>query len=308
MDSGLANRGVSTKGYAELSVAIATMDRPQGLARCLAALDSGVLLPAEVVVVDQSSGDDTEFLVTRQRRGLAPVRYVRQARRGLSASRNTGVQEASYPVIAMTDDDCIPAPDWVAILAGSFVSPEVNAVSGRVLPYGQEAPGTYAVASRLHPERVRFDRKCPPWLAGSGGNFSVRREDWSDVGGFDERLGAGSAGQAAEDMDFIYRLLAAGKRILYEPAAVIYHERQDIRRRVATRWTYGYGVGAACGKWLRGGDLYALRLLAGWTVWRGREFLGAVRRGHPEARRESRLMLQGTAAGFGYGLGLGGRR
>ena len=44
------------KQYAELTVAIATLDRPVALARCLDALEVGSLLPAEIVVVDQSCG------------------------------------------------------------------------------------------------------------------------------------------------------------------------------------------------------------------------------------------------------------
>ena len=116
------------------------------------------------------------------------------------------------------------------------------------MPLGPETAGKYAVSSRLSEERALFERKAPPWLAGSGGNFAVRREVWSRLGGFDERLGAGTRGQSAEDMDFIYRMLSAGEKIVYEPAAVVYHERQDLRRRTASRWSYGYGMGAACGK------------------------------------------------------------
>jgi GT2 family glycosyltransferase len=289
-------------------VAIATLDRPYGVARCLDALEAGRMLPAEIVVVDQSAGDETEHLVTRQRRGIAPVRYIRQTRRGLSASRNAGLSMASQPIVAMTDDDCVPGEGWVDALAESFLATGVSAVSGRVLPLGPEVPGMYAVSSRLSTEQACFERKSPPWLAGSGGNFAVARDVWQRLGGFDERLGAGSRGQAAEDMDFIYRMLAAGERILYEPRAVIYHERQDLHRRIASRWTYGYGMGAACGKWLRTSDPYALRLLAGWIVWRSRGLLTALRLRETQAAQEHGLMLRGTLAGLAYGLRLGGER
>ena len=295
------------KAYAQLTVAIATLGRPQALARCLDALDAGSLLPAEIVVVDQSAGDETEYLVTRRRPDRPAVHYIRQQRRGLSASRNAGLAAATHPIVAMTDDDCVPDEDWVAALAESFLVPEISAVTGRVLPYGPELPGAYAVSSRPSTERAHFAQKCPPWLVGSGGNLAVRCDVWSRLGGFDERLGAGSKGQAAEDMDFIYRMLAAGENILFEPRAVIYHERQDLGRRVATRWTYGYGVGAACGKWLRMGDAYALRLFAGWMLWRTRGLLAAVRTGQESAAAEHRLMLRGTIAGLAYGLRQGGR-
>jgi GT2 family glycosyltransferase len=292
---------------ASLSVAIATLDRPGGLERCLDALEAGTWSPAEVIVVDQSANDETERMLTWRRLGRFPVRHIRQRRRGLSASRNEGIGAAQQPLVAMTDDDCVPGAGWVEVLAEAFAIPEVSAVSGRVLALGPETPGTYAVSLRLSQERALFERKGPPWMAGSGGNFAVRKDVWERLGGFDERLGVGSQGQSAEDMDFIYRLLACGEQILYEPNAVIYHERQDLRRRVASRWSYGYGMGAACGKQLRRGDLYALRLLGGWLLWRTRGLIDAARRGQQQAVAEHKLMLRGTLAGLPYGLQLGGR-
>jgi GT2 family glycosyltransferase len=270
-------------------------------------LEAGTVAPAEIIVVDQSAGDATEQMLTWRRSGRAAVRYIRQARRGLSASRNEGIRAASQPLVAMTDDDCAPGEGWVSALQAAFAPPDIGAVSGRVLPLGPETPGRYAVSSRLNEERALFQRKGPPWLAGSGGNFAVRKRVWERLGGFDECLGAGTRGQSAEDMDFIYRMLAANETVAYEPAAVIYHERQDLRRRTASRWSYGYGMGAAFGKWLRGGDPYALRLLGGWLLWRGRGLFEAARRGHEQAVAEHKLMLRGTLAGLPYGLRLGGQ-
>jgi GT2 family glycosyltransferase len=292
---------------APLTVAIATLDRPGGLVRCLDALEAGAVQPAEVVVVDQSAGDDTERLLTWRRSGRMALRYIRQPRRGLSASRNEGIRAATQPAVAMTDDDCVPEEGWVAALAAALTAPEIGAVSGRVLPLGPELPGAYAVSSRLSEERALYRGKVQPWLAGSGGNFAVRKHAWERLGGFDERLGAGTRGQSAEDMDFIYRLLVAGERIAYEPDAVIYHERQSLRRRTASRWSYGYGMGATCGKQLRRGDLYALRLLGGWLLWRTRGLVDAARAGREQAVTEHKLMLRGTLAGLPYGLQLRGR-
>jgi GT2 family glycosyltransferase len=291
-----------------ITVAIATLERPDGLMRCLDAVERGSRRPLEIVVVDQSAGDETERLVTWRPAGGAPVRYIRQPRKGLSASRNAGIAAATGSIVAMTDDDCVPGDGWLDALARAFRAPGVSGVSGRVLPLGPESAGKYAMSSRLSPEPALFARKAPPWLAGSGGNFAVRKDVWTRLGGFDERLGAGTRGQSAEDMDFIYRMMAAGESIAYEPDAVVYHERQDLGRRTASRWSYGYGMGAACGKWLRMGDPYALRLLAGWLLWRSRGLLEALGSRQGQAVTEHRLMLGGTLAGLGYGLQLGERR
>jgi len=284
---------------ADLTVAVATLDRPQGLARCLEALALGTVQPAEVIVVDQGEGAAPVL-----ERGL-PVRYLRQERRGLAASRNLALAEARHPVLAVTDDDCVPDPGWVAALDRALQSPDLDAVTGRVLPLGPEQPGLYAVSSRTSSSPADFAGRALPWLVGTGGNFAARRDWLLRVGGFDERLGAGSPGGSGEDMDLLYRLLRAGARIHYEPQAVVFHERQPRNRRLASRSAYGRGIGACCGLWLRGRDLHALAILAGWLRMRGGMAAGAVRRRQWAGVREELLVLGGTARGLVYGLRAG---
>jgi GT2 family glycosyltransferase len=285
---------------ADLTVAVATLDRPQGLIRCLDALATGELLPAEVIVVDQGDGA-AAVVETMRRRGL-PVRHLRQERRGLAASRNLAVADAVRPVIAVTDDDCVPDAGWVAALDRVLGSTEVDAVTGRVLPLGAEQPGLYAVSSRSSPLPAEFAGRALPWLVGTGGNFAARRDALLRAGGFDERLGAGSAGGAGEDMDLFYRLLEAGARIRYEPQAVVYHERQPRDRRLASRTAYGRGIGACCGLWLRGRDPHALAVLAGWLRMRSGMAARALRCRQWGSLREELLVLGGTARGLTYGL------
>ncbi len=57
---------------AHVSAAIATLDRPETLARCLDALLSGAVLPAEVIVVDQSANDATKAMIEQRRRATPP--------------------------------------------------------------------------------------------------------------------------------------------------------------------------------------------------------------------------------------------
>src|SRR5205823_3380305 len=144
--------------------------------------------------------------------------------------------------------------------------PRPDAVAGRISPLGPDGPGLFMVSSRDSTARVDYRGKAVPWVVGSGGNFTVNRAWFGRVGPFDERLGVGTPGKAGEDMDLIHRLLHAGARIRYEPDAVMYHERQTRARRLATRWSYGFGMGAFCGIWLRHHDPYALYLLARWLI------------------------------------------
>jgi GT2 family glycosyltransferase len=293
---------------ADLSVVIATLDRPDALARCLDALFAGSMLPGEIIVVDQSRDECTRDIFAGRETWPVPMTYVRQARRGLSASRNAGLAHATRACAAVTDDDCIPDCNWVAALAAAFASPECpGAVTGRVLPHGPEQPGLYPVSSRASTRRVDYSGPVGPWWVGTGANLAVRQDWLRRIGEYDERLGAGSPGSAGEDLDMIYRLLRAGARIRYEPDAVIYHERQTRERRIATRSSYGRGIGAFFGAWLRAGDWLALGLLVLWMRQRARILWGALRERNWTRVREQLLVHRGTLQGLRYGATLRGK-
>jgi GT2 family glycosyltransferase len=285
-----------------LTVAIATLNRPEGLAFCLDALLLGDTLPGEVIVIDQSKAQNGSPVITG-RDSPVPLIYIHQQRLGLSASRNAAIERAAFPIIAFTDDDCIPDRGWVAAINRALVeAPEIDAVTGRVLPFGPETPDTYPVSSRESTQRKDYHGKSIPWLVGTGGNFAFRRSWQERIGKFDEQLGAGSSGRACEDGDFIYRMLRAGAYIRYEPEAVIFHRRQSIVQRLNSRWNYGYGIGAFCGLWLRKLELYVGYILLYWIIGLLREMVSfAVTRNWEEVHQRM-LIVRGTLRGLGYGL------
>jgi GT2 family glycosyltransferase len=288
-----------------IAVAVATLDRPDLLARCLDAVLSGETVPAEVVVVDQGSHPHTPAVVAERGRDI-PVAYVHQERDGLSASRNAALETARAQVLVTTDDDCVPAPGWLAAIGRTFAeAPAPQSVTGRVLPLGPDRPGFYALSSRTSMARAELSNGAPPWTAGTGANFAVERSWAERIGGWDERLGAGSGGGAGEDVDFLYRLLRAGGRVIYEPDALVYHERHAADRRRATRLSYGRGVGACCGLYLRRRDPGGTRLLAQWTSLRTRMAGRALAHGEWRALGEELLVARGTLAGLVYGLRIG---
>ena len=75
----------------------------------------------EAVVVDNNSTDDTAAVVKSFiSRGEARLRYVFEPRQGLSFGRNAGIGRAAAPIIAFTDDDVRPEPDWVRRIKHCF--------------------------------------------------------------------------------------------------------------------------------------------------------------------------------------------
>src|SRR5439155_17483645 len=109
---------------------------------------------------------------------------------------------------------CVPAQGWLAAVAAAFERPPApDMVTGRVLPLGPAQSGLHAVSLRTSADRIDFFGAAMPWKVGTGANVAMTRHWAIRVGGYDERLGVGSPGKAAEDLDLSLRLLRAGARI-----------------------------------------------------------------------------------------------
>ena len=140
--------------------------------------------------------------------------------------------------IAFTDDDCLPQHGWLDALAGH---PHADFVTGRV---EAPAPVDRPVAVKTDTEPAALDASAQEPL-GASNNLLVNREVLEATGGFDERLGPGTWPESAEDLALFDRLLHAGGRGRYEPAALVLHEQWRARRElVRLDWGYGKGQGA----------------------------------------------------------------
>lgn len=288
--------------HADISVAIATRDRPEALARCMESLRAGTMLPSEVVVADQSSGAEARLAVERANGPDLPMRWVDGNSHGLAGAQQAAFTHAASGLVAVLDDDCIADPGWIEALEGAFRDdPGLALVCGRVVPL--PGPGI-PVATRTSTARRRFRGRALPWVVGSGNNFAMRRDWFERIGGCDHRLGPGTPGRGGLDMDLFYRAVRSGGIALYEPAAVVGHERATPEGRLARRGPYGFGMGVVCAFHLRAGDPYALGILVAWVGLRLRKAtVGLLRRRFGRLREEA-LVLAGTAAGLFHGLRL----
>ena len=104
----------------DVSVVIATCNRSESLVATLESLaESRVAanLPWEVLVVDNNSTDSTPSVVESFiRAGHPNFRYLFEPQQGKSLAVNKGIAKATGGIIAMTDDDCIVDPEWIATI------------------------------------------------------------------------------------------------------------------------------------------------------------------------------------------------
>ncbi len=229
------------------TVAICTRERPEDLVRALRAVQALRPPPAAILIVDNRPATDR----TRDAAARFPgVRYVREDRPGLDAARNRALREATTPIVAFTDDDAAPEPEWLERLVRPFNDPRVWCTAGLTLPLELETPAQewferYSPFGRGF-DRLVFDGTRHDPLAvsriGAGANMAVRREVLSDLGGFDEALDAGTPSRSGGDHEMFGRILAAGHRIVYDPAAVSWHRHRRTWEELRDA-LYGYGVG-----------------------------------------------------------------
>jgi glycosyltransferase involved in cell wall biosynthesis len=219
-----------------LSVIVCTRDRPQSLRACLESLAVQIFPPGEVVVVDNSTSGNARSIAE----GRPGVAYVHEPRPGLSVARNAGLAAARGELVAFTDDDVQPHAAWTIELVRAFDHPAVDAVTGLVLPARLDTPAQQAFELELGGFTNRYtplvfdagflektrDMGPQVWRIGAGANMAFRRNGLAQLGGFDERLGAGASG-CSEDSEFWYRILATGGTCLYEPRAVVFHHHRE---------------------------------------------------------------------------------
>ena len=192
----------------QVTVAICTRGRGALIRSTLLSVLAGDVLPAEIVVVDQSDDDSTADAVLALALTEPRVRLFRTATRGISHARNIALREARGEVIAFTDDDVVVAVDWLRMVAAEFDAyPDLALLFGTVLP-----PKTYDWRTEFIPHCHVPTTRPMRWhdsatLSVMGANMSLRWSLSRVIGEFDVSLGAGAAVPTGEDWEYALRAL-----------------------------------------------------------------------------------------------------
>ncbi|MDV5146444.1 glycosyltransferase family 2 protein [Streptomyces sp. SBC-4] len=327
-----------------ISVIVATRNRTGMLRDCLDSLLAQTYPRFEVIVVDNAPADTTtEELVRREYGGLPRnqsqsqsrnrnrnrnqnrgpvVRYLREPVPGLARAHNRGLAAANGGISAFTDDDTLVDPLWLTELAAPFLAdPRTGCVTGLIVPAeldteAQLALERHGAFAKGYAPRVWSLRAPPadplfPFTAGrfgSGANMAFRTELLRDLGGFDPATGVGTPAHGGDDLLSFFRVLARGRSLAYEPAAIVWHRHKRTPEALDAQ---AFGYGAGFGAYLAGAIVHEPRMLPALL----RRLPGGVRyaltrhheRGGPDsgrgvtASRLTRLELRGMLYGpYGY--------
>jgi len=200
---------------------------------------------------------------------------------------NTALRVAQGQILAFTDDDCYPAPDFLSQVWSAFDDPLVGYIGGRIMLHD---PADHPVTINESMTPVTYPARS--FVCGGcvqGANMAFRRKVLLDIGGFDPLFGPGAL-FVAEEIDVAGRASAMGWKGEYHPEVVVRHHHGRKAADAAALWkTYAIGIGA-----------YHMKLLL-----KGHQFLWFARsvyqlRGRYRASRGTIFWEQVGAAKYAY--------
>lgn len=209
-----------------VSVVIPSWNGRRWLPGCLASLAAQQLPPAEVIVVDNGSEDDSLAYLQAEHPGVRVLSLG--ANTGFAHAANRGIAAAASELVALINTDVELEPDWLEVTGAALnEDPRVGAVACKMLQLDDRRAiydagdvlrrdGACVQRGRFERDAGRFDAPADIFGACAGAAL-YRRRAVLEVGGFDERYFA-----YLEDVDLALALRRAGWRCRYVPAVALH--------------------------------------------------------------------------------------
>jgi GT2 family glycosyltransferase len=211
----------------KVSIIIVTCDRPFLVKSCIERVLQQPYPHKEVIVVDSSSNDKTEQVMTAFP-DVISLR-IRGQRDNRPQAKNEGMTAVTGDIVAFIDDDSMVHPGWLAALLDAYQDRTVGGVGGRVIqmpePYCDQDSGSPRLFVRPSGRVIGKDTGLESKEVVEvdhliGCNMSFRREALEQVGGFDTNYTLTSF---REETDLCIRVQRVGWRILFVPSMAVTH-------------------------------------------------------------------------------------
>ncbi|HEY4019752.1 MAG TPA: glycosyltransferase family 2 protein [Pseudonocardiaceae bacterium] len=248
-----------------VSVIIPSAGRAEAAIRCARSILATGYSKLEVLLVDNRPGTANSFPLRKFIESDDRLRYIEEPVVGASNARNRGAAEASGEIIAFTDDDAVVDRHWLASIVAEFADPEVDCVTGLVLPLALDTPAqqwfenwggfgkgfarrrltSSGVDGPVRPGEAGRVALYPfaAGLFGSGNSMAWRATAYRALGGCDPLLGPGTPTGSGEDLELFVRLIRGGGTLVYTPHALVRHEhRREVAALAQQMHSYGTGL------------------------------------------------------------------
>ncbi len=199
-----------------VSVIIPVFNDHERLAICLQTLEEQTYPKEryEVIVVDNGSSVDMTLVVAP----FPHAQLIREARVGSYAARNKGLSIAKGTVIAFTDADCIPKPDWIEKGVNCIQSVEnCGLVAGHIEIFFRNPTRPNGVELYEYAIALRQKKNLDENNFGATANVFTLRKAIDSVGAFNDQLKSGG------DKEWGHRVFFTGYKLIYAPDASVQH-------------------------------------------------------------------------------------
>jgi glycosyltransferase involved in cell wall biosynthesis len=243
------------------TILICTYNRAQLLRETLAALQTLTRPPdcrIEIIVVDNNSSDSTPIVIAEAtcHPGI-PVIAVHESSQGKSFALNRGLETARGDIVALTDDDVWPHPEWLNRIVSDFRERDVTFVFGKVLPRwgclpppemltppAQDIWGPLAIVD-YGDRPIDYISESVGQRLPIGANLAFARGALVAIGGWRTDLGkVNNTLISGEDHEIFMRLRRHGLYAgYYDPAVSVRHfvPAARLTRTYFRRWFFWHG-------------------------------------------------------------------
>jgi len=248
-----------------VTIACTVKNEERSLPALLEGLLAQTLPPAEIVVVDGGSSDQTMPVLQRYVAQGHSIRAITVPGACRGRGRNVAIAEARTELVALIDGGCVPEPTWLEqLVAMSQAHPSTDVVFGVVRPITETFFTECSVTATLAMRRLPSGQRI---MSESVASILMRRSAWERVGKFVEGLRTG------EDLLFVQQLRRSHVGVGLAPGAVVHWQIPRTLRSTFHRFvTYAhFGLDAGLG------HTWHYRTYAYWTM---AVLLGGLAVGH----------------------------
>jgi glycosyltransferase involved in cell wall biosynthesis len=204
-----------------VSIIIPALNAQNSLPACLRACQAQTLptcVTVEIILVDDGSTEAPQAIADTF--GVQLIQHTTQ--RGAGAARNSGLAVAAGDIILFTDADCVPAPSWVAEMLRPFQDPTVQGCKGIYATCQPELVARFVQIE--YEDKYDLLRRQPVIDFIDTYSAGYRAAVLKAAGGFDEAI------HYVEDQELSFRLAAAGHKMVFQEAAVVWHQHSNSLR------------------------------------------------------------------------------
>lgn len=185
----------------------------------------------EYFLVDNASSDRTSQIIQNTAQNFPKIHYLAETKIQSSyAARNAGIRASTGEIIAFTDADCRPQPQWLTELIIPFQDSNIGIVAGEIIGLpGKTILEKYAEEQDVLSQKYTLEHPFCPY--GQTANLAIRKEIFTQIGLFRPYLTTGG------DADICWRIQRESNwKIQFAPNAIVQHRHRSTLGEFKSQW------------------------------------------------------------------------